>query len=345
LLFARRDTFSSILLGRALFQELLVDMYICVERSRLNWFKNNQDKLQIQIYNGIIESFEGQDGGSGKRIILPSTFIGGPRSLSQLFQDAMALVREFGAPSLFLTMTANSNWPEIKAEIPEGDDPSNHPTAIARVFHEKSKEFLRQLLKMDRLGKVLSYVYTIEFQKRGLPHIHMMLTLDESSRPSTPADVDALVCAEIPSMEDEPNLHDIVARCMLHGPCEGRACYINGKCKYRYPKEFKDKTDFVEGSYPAYRRRQTQITVKKGNKTFDSRDVVPYNKFLSLYFDCHINVEVAVGIEAVKYIYKYITKGHDRSYLALEDQDETKKFIDARYISPPEGTSFNCSGR
>jgi hypothetical protein len=41
--------------------------------------------------------------------------------------------------------------------------------------------------------------------------------------------------------------------------------------------------------------------------------VVPYNPYLSLLFNCHINVEVCTSIAVVKYLYKYVYKGHDRA--------------------------------
>jgi hypothetical protein len=48
----------------------------------------------------------------GTRVVLPSSFIGGPRQMWQLYYDAMALVRYCGKPDLFITMTANPNWEE-----------------------------------------------------------------------------------------------------------------------------------------------------------------------------------------------------------------------------------------
>ncbi len=51
----------------------------------------------------------------------------------------------------------------------------------------------------------------------------------------------------------------------------------------------------------------------RGGFAFDNRWVVPYNPYLSLLFNCHINVEVCTFVTAVKYLYKYIYKGHDRA--------------------------------
>ncbi len=47
-------------------------------------------------------------------------------------------------------------------------------------------------------------------------------------------------------------------------------------------------------------------------------------------------MEVCVSVKAIKYIHKYIYKGHDRTTLEVQDHDEIKEFLDARYISAIE---------
>ncbi len=49
--------------------------------------------------------------------------------------------------------------------------------------------------------------------------------------------------------------------------------------------------------------------------------MVPYNPYLSLLFNCHINVEVCTSVAAVKYLYKYIYKGHDRAQVDVGPVD------------------------
>ncbi|OWZ01909.1 Helitron helicase [Phytophthora megakarya] len=55
-----------------------------------------------------------------RKIIIPPSFTDGPRYMSQGFLDAMAIVQEAGTPSLFITMTCNPNWPEIKENLRSG---------------------------------------------------------------------------------------------------------------------------------------------------------------------------------------------------------------------------------
>jgi hypothetical protein len=54
---------------------------------------------------------------------------------------------------------------------------------------------------------------------------------------------------------------------------------------------------------------------------------------------CHINVKACGSIKAVKYLFKYIYKGHDRASMAAREADkednegnidEIKQYMDAR---------------
>jgi len=72
---------------------------------------------------------------------------------------------------------------------------------------------------------------------------------------------------------------------------------------------------------------------------------VPYNPHLLHAFDCHINVEACSSIKSVKYLFKYVYKGHDRASIVARESiqadkeesiDEIKAYRDARWVTPPE---------
>ncbi len=71
----------------------------------------------------------------GQAIILPSSFTGSPRALHQLYQDAMGIVRRFGKPDYFITMTTNPNWREVTDNLQTGQAPNDRPDLMARSFH------------------------------------------------------------------------------------------------------------------------------------------------------------------------------------------------------------------
>jgi hypothetical protein len=67
----------------------------------------------------------------GKRTVLSPTFIGGPRDIRHRYMDAMALVRKYGKSDVFLTMTCNLNWDEIKNELCLGQCAHDRPDLLA----------------------------------------------------------------------------------------------------------------------------------------------------------------------------------------------------------------------
>jgi hypothetical protein len=218
----RLEYFNTLLYAGRLLQEYIVDAYAQIEQSRLQWIRNNQDSLRVEVYQGLADAIvSGADLNQiGTPTILPSTFIGGPRQMWQLYHDAMAIVRACGKPDLFITMTCNPKWPEIMGAIQHcGKSAQDRPDLTARVFQLKLKALLGDLIDNDIFGRVVAHVHVIEFQKRGLPHAHILLILGASDKPTTTDAIDSIVCAEIPDPIMYPKLHETIVSCMLHGPC------------------------------------------------------------------------------------------------------------------------------
>ncbi|XP_075096560.1 uncharacterized protein LOC142174627 [Nicotiana tabacum] len=90
----------------------------------------------------------------GKQIFLPVTFIGGPRDMHRRYMDAISLVQQFGKPDLFITMTCNPSWPEIKEHLLPTDEAQNRPDLISRVFRAKIEELKTDILKEISLEKL-----------------------------------------------------------------------------------------------------------------------------------------------------------------------------------------------
>jgi len=349
----RPGIFNPILYGRRLFQQFAVDTYIKIESSRLDYIRNHQDDIRADLYQGLVDSLhagEGRAEAIGKRTVMPSSFIGGPRDMRRRYMDAMALVRRFGKPDIFLTMTCNPNWDEIKRELYPGQTPQDRPDLVVRVFRAKLQELKDRLLKKDILGKVRAHVYVVEFQKRGLPHAHFLLIMDRKYKITCPEQYDRLISAELPNKKKYPVLYKMVTKHMMHGPCgvlNHNCPCTKGRdsCKNRYPRPFCDVTVQGKDSYPVYRRREDGRKEKVRGHELDNRWVVPYNPYLLRLFNCHINVEACGSIKAVKYLFNYIYKGHDRASVAIKEADkedseanvdEIKQYRDARWVTPPE---------
>ncbi|XP_063991156.1 uncharacterized protein LOC135169788 [Diachasmimorpha longicaudata] len=293
----------------------------CVKRARrVSRTEANHKTLRADTYQGLLDhlqrSANERQTTLGKVIILPSSFTGSPRNMLQHYQHAMAIVRQYGKPDLFITTTCNPNWLEIQENLLPGQTASDRPDIVSRVFHLKKEQLMEVILKEKLFGDVIAHVNVTEYQKRGLPHVHLLLTLKENCKITTPDVIDKYISAEIPDPEGDTILHDAVMKQMIHGPCGNWY------------------------GYPAYQRRNTGSYDRANGSSTNNQYVVPYNSKLLKLFGCHINVEVVTSIKSVKYLYKYIYKGHDAACITIRDpetnekliaHDEIKNFVDARY--------------
>lgn len=155
-------------------------------------------------------------------------------------------------------MTCNPNWVEVTRELLPGQTPADRPDLVARVFEMKKEELIRDIYKNGVLGRTVAYVYTIEFQKRGLPHIHLLIFLDGPFKLTTPEAVDSCIRVYWPDPETEPQLFHTVSSCMVHGPCGDlnlwSPCMENGQCTKGFPKPFQPETNMDGNGYPLYYR-------------------------------------------------------------------------------------------
>ncbi|XP_072054259.1 uncharacterized protein [Arachis hypogaea] len=137
---------------------------------------------------------------------------------------------------------------------------------------------------------------------------------------------------------------------MIHGPC-GRAfskspCMKDGYCTKYYPKTFSRTTVIDDSGYPSYRRRDTGAVTEKKGVHMDNRNVVPYNAYLLISYQAHVNLEYCNKSNAIKYLFKYVNKGPDRVAVGVTKEtssgedaqviDEIKQFYDCRYLSACE---------
>ena len=187
-----------------LFQEWLADTYAVDEQNKLFWARRNQKVFRRsteQAVQGAVQNGENLQQ-VGTRVHLPSSVRGSPRQMMKLYQDAIAIVNHHGPPTYFVTMTCNTQWPEIQDELNKlspKPQPHDRPDIVARVFKMKLAELTDDVLNKHVLGKVVGCCYTVEFQKRGLPHAHILAIVDRHQVPGSSEEIDAFVCAEIPN--------------------------------------------------------------------------------------------------------------------------------------------------
>jgi hypothetical protein len=200
-------------------------MFAKLEQNNFKWIRHNQGTIRSERYQGLKVALSMGDSTGitvGRTIVLPSTVTCSPRQMQQINQGSMAIVRKFGKPDLFITMTCNPRWQEITDLLLPGQQAHDRPDVVARVFNAKLKALMVDLLEKNVFGKVAAKIHVIEFQKRGLPHAHLLLILESNSNPRGPEDYDRFVSAEVPNYQHIPILYGLVKKHHLHGPCTSR---------------------------------------------------------------------------------------------------------------------------
>ncbi|OWZ09382.1 Helitron helicase [Phytophthora megakarya] len=377
---------SLLLLGGRLTQQYCVDQWSKAEQQRLRYIENNQLEFRLEAIQGLTDEYrhegseahrvaamyeleqtaqdsvtgqERQQNTSnvtiepdtndvGRRLILP------PSLPVDRATCTKAIVRELDDPNLFITYTCNPKWVEIKENLRPGQTAADRSDIVARVFLQKLKAISNDLDE-GVLEIQVTRIHVVEYQKRGLPHAHILLISRPEDRPLTAENVNRLVSAELPDKEKHPQLYEIVVTCMLHGRCGDATpncpCMKNGKCSKKFPKPLSEETMMAEGKYPNYKRcmrppGELMIGRKVENNATVNQWVVSYNQFLSQKYNCHINVEVCATTKAVTYIYiyiyKYVYKRAVMTMVTIQGQtygqslNEILQYFLTRYISPVE---------
>ncbi|TMS37429.1 hypothetical protein L596_004364 [Steinernema carpocapsae] len=170
--------------------------------------------------------------------------------------------------------------------------------------------------------------------------------------------------------QQQRRLRQIVLRHMIH-LCDNR-CLVDGKCCKRFPKPFSNFTVLSDDAPTLYTRRapdpEEELDVAEAEGTLykrrapapdgvivnsDNREkygcrvlkidgnrhtwltnahVVPYNSFLLLKYNAHINVEYIGSGKTLEYVFKYVMKGHDRAYVRVTSYGEPKRDDQGREI-------------
>ncbi|KAI9116625.1 hypothetical protein K1719_012283 [Acacia pycnantha] len=154
---------------------------------------------------------------------------------------------------------------------------------------------MKVMKEKKTFGTIRVEVYTIEFQKRGLPHAHILLFLEKADKILTFEAIDKEITAEIPDKEKSPLLH--------------------------FPKKFNENTTVDDEGYPTYRRRDDGKLIEVKGIPLENCFVVPYNPLVLAMFQAHKNVENCNKTTAIKYLFKYISKGNDRVVAGIFDNN------------------------
>ena len=218
---------------------------------------------------------------------------GSPAYFQKVMYDVLAMIRQLGLPTWFLTLSAaDMQWPDVIQTIAKQygyvftDDEvaamsfeekskwlSQNPVTAARHFQYRLNSFIVIFLKSKAhpLGELIDYSIRIEFQARGSPHAHSMLWIKGAPKLGVNTDqevcdfIDCYIRCDIP--EDEV-LAQFVSKVQKHR--HSVTCRRNGRCRFHYPRPPSPSTVLArEVNCSSKEAEATAATLLKVRKTLD----------------------------------------------------------------------------
>ncbi|KAE8229400.1 hypothetical protein CF326_g5630 [Tilletia indica] len=324
----------------------ILDVVCRIEEDRLR-FITNSINVANAYQHGLpppheIAQLDGpnDDPDQHHHVALPSSFVGSRAYRAEQVADALALSRAFGRPHGMVTVTTNPDWPELRTALRQNQTATSVPQVTNRVFAARLHKFLRKF--KENFGKMAYFIHVIEFQKRGLPHAHIVF----NSKDELPiASIDAVVSAEVPP-PTQPRLRELILRYMVHprthifnadgSPNTRSRCQRDGQCVYGFPQPITAETHLDPHTHRiVYRRRTEEDTM-----------IAQYSPLLLLLWNGHCHIDIAMSPHTFIYMFKYISKGPDYAAYRLNhaqnpNAEQTAEsvaadYINARYLSATE---------
>jgi hypothetical protein len=237
---------------------------------------------------------------------------GSPRHLRSCAQNALTVVSQLNKPTLFITVTCNTHWPEITQALFPGQTAYDRPDIVVQVFKARLSALMHNIRHGKYFGgqKSTYSMYVIEWQHRGLPHSHIVIQLEGEWYKKETADVikdliDVHISATLPITTAESSPQDLEyfqlvdknLRHKCYSKSSGGCLDSDGVCKRGYDEVTIDTTSFNDRGFPVY-KRPTPADVK----------IVPHNREILLDWQGHVNVEYCASTYTVLYLYSYLFK-------------------------------------
>ncbi len=252
--------------------EYILSMQYALESKQVNdsisIFMRKRDKTGKRLSAGLLKDLSNITNMMKADIAfqLLKEIRGSPPYWQVMLYNALAMIRQLGIPTWFLTLSAaDMKWPDIIQSIAAQygtiytDDQvkalsweqrsmwiRTNPVTAARQFQFRLETFFTDFLKSKAcpIGLVTDFLLRIEFQTRGSPHCHSLIWIQDAPKLNHSKDedviafIDKYVSCEIP--EDDEELKELVTSLQTHS--HSSYCRRNGKCRFNVPKPPSSKT-------------------------------------------------------------------------------------------------------
>jgi hypothetical protein len=318
-------------------QAWLVDAVSRFEDERLLTMKEEEKKRRAHQQSAGEQATNGKEGWK-----IPGSFTKSASWFRNLLEGALFLMMKRGRPQFFITLTFDTA--EAASRLFPGRSANDDPVLVAQLFERRLRAFVA-LLRKGLLGPYVYSVVVVEWQKRGLPHAHILLRVHvpglDMPTPSMRA-INRVTTAEVSQLRTRMGRriyrntmrHKCTKACRsrLHRCTDAASCVLQPvPCKKKFPWPIKRRTQLdPRTGYVIYRRRQPA----------DRLGVEVSEKVLVAWGGGHANTKVVSTGQIICYLFGYCFKGNDRATwfteLEASNGDQFRAYRRSRYLSSME---------
>ena len=195
---------------------------------------------------------------------------GSPPYWQKLMYKAVAMVKQLGIPTWFMTLLcADLRWPKLfqiiartngknmtdeEVEALSYDERCRllnlNPVIVAKHFQYRVETFFTEILlaNANPIGKIVYYALRIEFQMRGSPHLHALIWTDDCPKLTheTKQEYIDYVQAYLADRDTDPELYELVKKYQTHSHSKTCRKYKNIACRFNFGQFFTDSTVVAE---------------------------------------------------------------------------------------------------
>ena len=270
-------------------------------------------------FKDTVKSFIAKDEGYS----FMNTVKGTPAYWQRFLFEVLAMVKQLGLPTFFLTLScADLRWNELVSiisklnglNLSEEDIEAlsyfdrckilnSNPVLLARHFQYRVEVFFKEIVLDGPLGKVKYYVIRVEFQFRGSPHVHSFVwvvdapILTKDTKDQYKLFIDQIVKVYLPDPSETPELHNLVETYQKH--THSRTCrkYKNKACRFGFGRLFTDQT-IIADPLPA-----EMSNIERENKLSQRETIL--NK-VKQYIDTELNPNKVNFLDQTKSDFKVL---------------------------------------
>ena len=267
--------------------------------------------------------------------------------------DLFAMFRKLGPPTYFITLSADDmNWFDLMCVLSNCDGMSldddqvkelspgersrllcSYPVIVAQHFSHRFNAFVNHILKGDSksIGEVVDFFWRVEFQQRGLPHVHSLWWVKDAPNLQTvdgkrmaPGFIDKHITCRVPKEGEDDELRQLVLRVQRHSHMS--TCHKEGqsRCQFDYPKQSSETTHLKGNADVGNKARFYILKRDKGAEYIN-----PYNPDLLRAWQANMDIQMVGSVYgAAKYVCHYMCK---------DEPQELKQLISRKLDELPDG--------